>query len=209
MVDAVLGTGSVQDRITRTLDAGGVPVLHHPSWTGNLLTGAWSTATITGLRGPFLVEIQNPHSRSTEDVRRWLEAVRTHGPDIPIGGVAGDDCHVPQQFDRAWVVVKVPEISVGALRTALLSGAFYASTGVSAEFGVDDGAITARTDADEVMVLDAAGRCRATVAGGTARYVPAGDEGFVRLEGRAGARRAWSQPFWIGPGRHAAAEGQA
>ena len=201
MVDRVLGTGSAQDRITRTLAAGGVAVLHHPSWTGNLFSGAWPLGVITRLRGPFLVEIWNPHSQSDEDVRRWLGAVRAQGAGARVGGVASDDCHTERQFDRAWVMVKVPEINAAALRLALLSGAFYASTGVSAEFGVHGGTLTVHSDADEVVVLDGGDRRQATIAGGTGRYAPTGDEGFVRVECRAGPRRAWSQPFWIGVGR--------
>jgi hypothetical protein len=209
MVDRVLGAGSAQDRITRTLKAGGVPVLHHPSWTGNLFSGAWSSGAMARLHGPFLVEIWNPHSRSADDVRRWLVAVRAHRAAVRIGGVAADDCHTQRQFDRAWVSVKVPEVTAAALRSALLSGAFYASTGVNAEFEADGETLTVHSDADEVVVLDAGDRRRATIAGGEGTYTPVGDEGFVRMECRAGTRRAWSQPFWIGTGGAAVAEDPA
>jgi hypothetical protein len=136
LVDDVLRGGSARERIHATLTAGGVPVLHHPSWTGNFWTGTWTIETMTALPGPFLVEIWNPHSNSGEDTRRWARAVRTHGPDVLVGATAADDCHALEQFNRAWVMVKVEEVSAAALRGALLSGAFYASTGVDAEFGV-------------------------------------------------------------------------
>lgn len=197
LVTEVLGTGSAQERIAKTLEAGGVPCLNHPSWRGNLWTGAWSGEGVAALRGPFLVEIWNPHSSSSEDVRRWRRAVRAHGPEVPIGCVAADDCHSGAQFDRAWIMVKVTEMSSAALRAALLGGAFYASTGVEAEFGAGAGAVTVGSDAEEALVLDQAGAVRAVIAGGTGRYEPAGDEGFVQIECRAGGRRAWSQAFWI------------
>jgi len=95
------------------------------------------------------------------------------------------------------VMVKVEAITAPALRQALLTGAFYASTGVEAEFEVAGAAIAARSAADEVVVIDAHGRTRAAIPGGMGSYRPAGDEGFVRLECRAGAKRAWSQAFWI------------
>lgn len=199
LVDEVLGRGTAGQRIAATLAAGGVPCLHHPSWTGNLWTGAWSARAMAALPGPFLVEIWNPHSRPEEDARRWLRAVRAHGPEIFVGAAAGDDCHGASQFDRAWVVVKVPAVSAVALREALLVGAFYASTGVEAEFGVVEGVVTVRADADEVRVTDASGRTRATIRSGSGQYAPAGDEGFVHLTCRAGDRRAWSQVFWIDP----------
>jgi hypothetical protein len=198
-VDDAPAAGSAQERITRTLAAGGVPVLHHPSWNGNLWTGGWSTAAIDCLRGPFLVEVWNPHSNSAEDTRRWLRAVRGHGPGIPIGAVAADDLHTEVQFDRGWVVVKSPDVSAAALRTALLAGAFYASTGVEAEFGVDGEILVVDSTADEARVFDAAGVVRARFPGGSGRYVPAGDEEFLRVECTAGPRRAWSQVFWIMP----------
>ena len=197
LVEDLLGTGSPGQRIERTLASGGVPCLHHPSWTGNFWTGGWPAAAMAALPGPFLVEIANPHSDSDEDARRWCAAVRAHGPGVFIGGVAGDDCHVPAQFDRRWVAVKVPAITADALRAALLSGACYASTGVEAEFGVHGRTITVKSTGDEVQVFDAAGRIRLAHSGGSARYEPAGDEGFVRVECRAGPRRAWSQPFWL------------
>jgi len=181
----------------QTLAARGVPVIHHPSWNGNLWTGAWPVAVMTALPAPFLVEIWNPHSTSEEDVRRWTAAARAHGPGTLIGATAADDCHVAAQFNRAWVMVKTQAISAAALRAALLGGAFYPSTGVDAEFGADGEGVMVRSAADEVRVIDASGRIRATISGGSARYAPTGDEGFVRVECHAGARRAWSQAFWI------------
>lgn len=195
-VDGLLGSGDAQERITRTLASGGVPVLHHPSWTGNLWTGSWSLQSIAALRGPFLVEIWNPHSDPEKDARCWSAALRAHGPDAHIGGVAGDDCHNDAQFNRAWVMVKVPVVGGEALRAALLHGAVVATTGLVAEFGVRDGGITVDSDGDEVHVFDAGDRTR-RILPADGRYEPAGDEGFVRLECRAGARRAWSQAFWI------------
>lgn len=197
LVEQVLGEGSAQDRITRTLAGGGVPCLQHPSWTGNLWTGAWTVETMAALRGPFLVEIWNPHSNPNEDLRRWARAAWAHGPAGRIGAVAGDDCHTSLQFDRGWVMVKVESITADALRGALLSGSFYASTGVEAEFGVAGDAIEVRSAADEVHVFDAAGHPRAVLRGGDVRYAPVGDEGFVRVECRAGQQRAWSQAFWV------------
>lgn len=197
LVNDVLGAGGAEERIRRTLAAGGVPCLNHPSWPGNLWSGAWSLSVMRSMPGPLLIEIWNPHSNSDEDARRWTLAARAHGPGTPLVAVAADDCHVDAQFDRAWVMVKVVEISAAALRAALLSGALYASTGVDAVFGVEDGAVIGRADADEVVVIDASSTVRMRTAGGTVRYEPAGDEGFVRVECRAEDRRAWSQAFWI------------
>ena len=197
LVDAPLGRGSAAERVAHTLASGGVPSLHHPSWTGNLWTATWPDDVIAALPGPFLVEIRNPHSHTESDVLRWSRAVRALGPGVAISATAGDDCHSMEQFNRGWVVVKTAVISAAALREALLHGAFYATTGVEAEFGVDGDAVVVRSAADTVQVKDAAGRTRAVIRGGSGRYTPAGDEEFVRFECLAGERQAWSQVFWI------------
>lgn len=197
LVDDVLGRGTAAERIRRTLAAGGVPCVNHPSWPGNFWTGGWPVPVLERLPGPLLIEIWNPHSDADEDARRWTLAARAHGAATPVIGVAADDCHVSEQFDRAWVMVKVAEVTAAALRGALLSGALYASTGVEATFGVEGGAVIGHADADEAVVIDASLTVRARAVGGRVRYEPSGDEGFVRLECRAGARRAWSQAFWI------------
>lgn len=99
-------------------------------------------------------------------------------------------------------------------------GAFYASTGIAAEFGVDGDATQVRPggssehDPSEhrpakhvlpqriIRFLDALGATRSEIRAETrpadARYTVRGDEGFVRVEVEApGGARAWSQPFWI------------
>ena len=95
----------------------------------------------------------------------------------------------------------VTDVSADALKQALTQGAFYASTGVSADFGAEDGAIWARWEdlpGAVARYLDAAGAVRLEAASPEGRYAVRGDEGFVRVEVIAptGAR-AWSQPFRI------------
>ena len=197
-VDAPLRSGTPQDRIDRTLSEGAVVSLCHPSWNGNLWTGAWSERTIVSLRGFQLIEIWNPHSHSTEDVRRWEAALRIRGPDARLWGIAVDDCHRREQFNRGWVMVKVLEASGPALHRALLDGAFYASTGSAADFSVAGQTITVRLhEQGRIRFLDARGSVRAEVDGDEAWYSIIGDEQFVRTEVRSPAGTAWSQPFWL------------
>jgi hypothetical protein len=199
----VLRAGGAQACVDATVAAGGVVSLHHPSWTGNGLTGRWSVADLVRLRGYHLVEISNRHSRSFEDTRRWTAALRQRGPSAPVGGVAVDDLHRERDLDRGWVMAKIATLSPAGVLAALRALAFYASTGPCAEFGVRDGGVRCVTDAPRVRFLDAGDRVRHETPGPEAEYAPAGDEGFVRVEclGRSGAT-AWSQPFWLG-GREA------
>lgn len=165
---------------------------------GNLWTGAWSREALLALSRFHFLEIWNPHSNSEEDVRRWDAVLAARGPNEPVWGVAVDDCHARKQFNRAWIMAKVSETSAGALRTALREGAFYASTGPTAHFGVEGEAIVARFEEDlEVRFIDGLGTVRLKVHGAEASYRPLGDERYVRVEGLARRGRVWSQPFWI------------
>jgi len=197
-VDAPLREGSPQERIDRTLAGAGIVSLCHPSWNGNLWTGSWQRETIESLRGFHLLEIWNPHSDSTQDVRHWTAALRHRGPEAPVWGVAVDDCHRQDQFNRGWIMAKVANISVLDLRRALLAGAFYASTGPSANFGTDGGSVrVALSGARRIRFFDAEGRMRLEVAGGAGQYRVEGNEGYIRAECVTDAGRAWSQPFWV------------
>jgi len=197
-VDAPLRDGSAQRRIDQTVAGGGIVSLCHPSWTGNLWTGAWSREAIDHLSGFHLVEIWNPHSNSDEDVRRWDTALRHAGPEQPVWGVAVDDCHRQDQFNRGWIMVKVSEVSATGLRNALLHGSFYASTGPSVDFGVDGGTVHVKVSSPgRIRFVDAGGRTRLEVQGGSGRYQAEGKEGYIRAECVTDGGRAWSQPFWV------------
>ncbi len=197
-VDAPLRAGSAQERIDRTVAAGGVVSLCHPSWTGNLWTGAWPREAVTSLRGYRLLEIWNPHSEPAEDLRRWDAALSARGPDAPVWGVAVDDCHYAGQFNRGWILVKVAEVSAAALRAALLAGAFYASTGLRGEVTVAAGQILVRVDEPaRIRFVGRGGRLLAEAQGTVAGYRPDGSEGYVRVEAASGGRGLWSQPLWI------------
>ena len=197
-VDAPLREGSPQERIDRTLAGAGIVSLCHPSWNGNLWTGSWRRETIESLRGFHLLEIWNPHSDSGKDLRHWEAALHHRGPAAPVWGVAVDDCHRLDQFNRGWIMAKVANISVLDLRRALLAGAFYASTGPSADFGADGGSVhVALSGAGQIRFFDAEGRMRLEVASGAAQYRVEGNEGYIRAECVTDAGRAWSQPFWV------------
>lgn len=199
-VDRRLGRGSAQERLDATRREGGVAVLNHPSWKGNLWTAEWTLDAMRRLRGPFLLEIVNPHSDRAEDLRRWTALLAERPRAHTVGAVAGDDAHRPAQIGRGWIMVKVSEVTAPALRAALEGLAFYATTGPQVEMGAAEGAIRCGGDLAAVTFLDRQGRVRAAVEGGEGSYRPAGDEGFVRIEGydRPGGR-IWSQPFWIEP----------
>ncbi len=201
-VDAPLRAGSPQERVDRTRADGGIVSLCHPSWNGNLWTGAWNEQTLVSLRGFQLMEVWNPHSRSGEDTRLWDGVLHARGHADPVWGVAVDDCHSNKQFNRGWISVKVPEISADALRQALRDGAFYSSTGVVGDFSAVGQVITVRLeDQGHIRFLDSQGSVLSQADGIESRYAVRGDELYVRVEVSSPAGMAWSQPFWLDSGR--------
>jgi len=199
-VAASLPPGRAQEYIDRTAAEGGLAALCHPSWRGNLGSGAWSTRAVTRLRGYPLIEIWNAHSDSRRDVARWEAALAARSPAAPLWGVAVDDCHRAGQFNRGWIMARVAAVTAEALRAALAGGAFYASTGPDATFRVDGTTITAAfSEPVEAWVLDDRGRVRAQQRGREIRCAPAGDERYLRVEARSARGRVWSQPFWLVP----------
>jgi hypothetical protein len=117
-VETLPESRDAQAVVDEVRERGGVAGLNHPSWKGNLWSAEWAVQAMERLRGYSFVEVWNTHSDSDEDTRRWAAAVAHHGPGHPIAPVASDDLHVDNQFDRAWVVVRVPEISAPALEEA-------------------------------------------------------------------------------------------
>lgn len=191
--------GSAQERIDATLKQGALSSLCHPSWTGNLWTGTWSSEAVTRLRGYNFLEVINPHSDPIKDTALWQAALRARGARAPVWAVAVDDCHRGDQFNRAWVMARVAELSPTALRLALAGGAFYPSTGPEGVFGADGATVSAKfTDDVDARILDGDGRVRAAAHGRTIHYSAQGDERYLRVEGVSPSRgMIWSQPFWL------------
>lgn len=197
--------GDPQRVIDETAAAGGICGLCHPSWTGNLWTGAWPERAVATLRGYHFIEIRNPHSRPRDDTARWEAALRRRA--APVWGVAVDDCHTRAQFNRGWITIRVPGISAADLKRALRGGAFYASTGPAAEFGVEGTTITARVEEPLSMrFIDARSQVRMAVEGTDGGYAVRGDEQYIRVEASRGRYAVWSQPFVIDGDRSAGVE---
>lgn len=198
-----LAAGTAQAKIDQSREEGALTALCHPGWVGNLGMGQWRPARIRRLRGFNFVEVFNHFSNPTVDLSRWYEALRDRGPEEPVWGIAVDDTHRREDIDRGWVVVKVPEVSRQALYQALMKGAFYASTGAKAEFGVQEGQIVVRTPEEaRIRFFSQTNRLLAESQGREAAYLPAGDEGFIRVEVLTPAGTAWSQPFWLALSRN-------
>jgi hypothetical protein len=111
-------------------EAGGLLILAHPYWTGNSLEDA--------LRWEFDgVEAYN-------NVCEWLNG-KGHGGvhwhamlaagQSPLG-IAADDAHLRPEhptWNGGWIVAQAPELTRGAIFSAIRAGRFYSSQGPSFE----------------------------------------------------------------------------
>lgn len=171
----------------------------HLNWRGNFGSGRWFLPDLVALGDFQLLEIFNGKSHSLLDFWMWHKLIEARGPERPVWGIAVDDSDNARPLDEGWVMVKTASVSREALFEALRSGAFYATTGPSAAFQVEDDAITAETvDGAWIRFIDAKNDVVGVARGDRAAYRPVGDEGFIRVEivGKSG-RAAWSQPFFL------------
>ncbi len=118
---AALSANDVIEAIHRQ---GGLAVLAHPYWSGLTLLD------MQPLRGYFAVEVYNDTCRGIGkefSESSWDELLDNVGPVL---GVAVDDAHdsVLSCF-HGWIMLKAPALAVEDIKTALRTGAFYATTG--------------------------------------------------------------------------------
>jgi hypothetical protein len=196
--------------------AGGVPYLAHPYWSG------LRVHEFAGCGGLFGLEVYNAGCEI--EVGRGLSAV--HWDDVLEAdgrawfAIATDDSHHPgTDSSLAWTWVRAEERSPEAVLGALRAGSFYGSTGPAIEgLVVEDGAVEIRTSPARSLTL-MTGRTRgASVNAGERGYCYRGEILERSPEGQITAARlvaprqapygrievadsnggkAWTNPLWI------------
>lgn len=123
-----------QDIIDTVRQAGNLPILAHPTWSGN------TAEDVKALRDYSLIEIWN-----TASVVNWGVEDRGYHWDVllhegrRVYGVASDDSHALQECGLGFVRVAA-EKNTDAILQALQNGEFYASCGPEIyDFYVEDG----------------------------------------------------------------------
>jgi hypothetical protein len=207
---------SLAETVAWVEEAGGVPFLAHPYWSGLRVDEFAGCAGLLGLE-VFNAGCELEVGRGLAGVH-WDDVLETDGRAW--FGIAADDCHHPG-FDSslAWTWVKARERSQEAVLEALRAGAFYSSTGPSIEgLALDDGVVEVRTSAVRSVTL-MTGRGRgASVNAGRLGYSYRGEvlersaEGAITAARLAAPRqapygrieaadwnggKAWTNPLWI------------
>ena len=206
--------------IAAILSQGGIAQVNHPNYR-------WSVKPedLYGIPDGTLLEIWNGQGYindlggevATGDVRPSAEGfwdiLLSRGKRI--WGVGSDDSHdfaEPGVNDpngaapgQAWIVVRAPELTAEAIKSAIQRGDFYASTGVKLEdYQANHQGITVKINQQRVTVryrtqfVGKGGRILQDSAGNPATYSIHGDEGYVRVRiTDSNGKMAWTQPVFV------------
>lgn len=186
--------------------SGGHVVIAHPYWCGHTVTD------LLPLEGCFAVEVYNDTCAGIGKAvseSHWDDLLDRKGPLL---GIATDDAHgVEHDCFHGWVMVKSPHLTREGILGALLSGAFYATTGpelldvgLAPAGGPVGRKVVVRCSPARSIVFKAQcsrGRRCLPPAGELleeAEYVLSGGEKYVRVEiTDEQGRKAWSNPVFF------------
>lgn len=132
-----------------------------------------------------------------------------------IWGVGSDDSHdfvEPGVNDpsgaapgQAWIMLRASELSAEAIKSALIQGDFYASTGVTLEdYQAGPKQITIKMEENRfhtkyrTQFIGKNGRLLQESTANPATYIVKGDEGYVRAKiTDSNGKMAWTQPVFL------------
>lgn len=187
----ILSPSVLVDVVNAAESIDAVPQINHPQYSGHTVADIMSTSAM-------LLEIVNfRHDDPNYTVALW-DSVLSKGRLIY--GTAGDDAHnYAVEFNRAWVIVRAPALTVQSIVTALESGDFYASYGpVIREISCTGRTMSVKSiDGETIAFYGSNHTLLSTVNGDSASYTLPPDSLYVRAEiTDAIGRRAFVQPYF-------------
>jgi len=192
-------------------DAGGLFIFDHPNWQP--VPEYATNVLLDSMQGLVGMEIYcGVIERLTGEARATDRWDRLLSQGLRVWGHGTDDQHIASDRFIAWNCVQWPPheaVDATGVIEALRHGRFYASTGVSiTTVGTTDaeGVCQVVSDGDEIHWIANGGVIIKKTIGGQSSVsvrelqqaeLPDGDR-YVRAECLgAGARTAWTQPFWL------------
>lgn len=196
-------TGSHQQAIDACIDEGGFVILCHPNW---MHKEYWPWKDIDAIHGFTGIEIYNHViyrlNGSGLATDTW-DHILTSGRLA--WGFGSDDFHRWHDLGRAWNVILSPSRSRFDIHSSIISGSFYASTGLLLnEFVFEDNQLVISVQFKDSYIKDyqyrfigQEGRILDEQTGEHGIYKFQGDEKYVRVEaiGENGAM-LWTQPIY-------------
>lgn len=195
---------SPQELIDAVRSAGGLAVIAHPHWSGNVID-----AEFLGLEGyagiecfNYACEVENHKGFGTG----YWDELLLHGKRV--WGLATDDSH--WQTDDScggWLMVKAPQLTAGAVLAAIAAGCFYSSSGPAIyDVQLAGNQITVRCSPARAVHFVGDGPWGRSVWAredkwiAEATYTLSGRERFIRIEVVDPQHRpAWTNPVFLHP----------
>jgi hypothetical protein len=194
----ISGESSLQDATTRTLNAGGVPILNHPQ------DPVVSASTFLSTVGLNHFEVVNggrlDETPATEIL--WDQILSANNGRLAYG-VASDDNHYSQSsVGHGWIVVKAQTLTKADILASVRAGNFYASTGIVLnDYVVDLAAKTITIDSQNgntITFIGNNGTVLQSVSAAKATYLVTGLEKYVRAKiTNTAGKMAWTQPIYV------------
>lgn len=190
------GDTSLQDGVSKTLSAGGVPILNHPQSPRVTASAFLATSGLNHL------EVVNGGRLDQTPASELLWDSVLSAPDGRlVYAVAADDNHYKKaNVGRGWIMVKAPALTPTGILENIRTGNFYATTGVI----LNDYLVTAGTisvdsqNGETINFIGRNGSILNTVIGSKATYQIRGDEYYVRTKiTSADGKMAWTQPLFV------------
>jgi hypothetical protein len=208
--DSVAAT--IQNDVKAIRQAAGVPHVNHPNFY-------WSITAddLKKVKNLKLFEIYNGHPTVNNQGGGGFPGLEAMWDDIlsaglQLYGIAVDDAHVFKiPWDKSkstpghgWVMVRAANLNATEILTALESGDFYASTGVTLkDYQADAKTIRIEVAPEPqikytVQFIGQWGKVLQEVPGTSAAYTFKGNELYVRAKiSESNGKAAWTQPVFL------------
>ncbi len=194
----ISGESSLQDAVTRTLNAGGVPILNHPQ------DPVVSSSTFLSTVGLNQIEIVNGERLSQTPATEilWDQILSASNGRLVYGVAADDNHHTQSKTGRGWIVVRSPALNKVDILDNIRNGNFYTSTGIVLnDYVIDFTAKTITIDSQNgntIIFIGNNGTILKTVSGAIATYQVTGAEKYVRAKiTNTAGKMAWTQPIFV------------
>lgn len=198
-IDTFIGDEtSLQDGVSKTLAAGGVPILNHPQ---DPVESANDFIATTGLNH---LEVFNGNSPDATPVNEMLwDSILSSPAGRPVFAVASDDNHFKKSnVGRGWIMVRSPALTKEDILENIRKGNFYASTGIVLKsYKVRKNSITVDSkNGKRILFIGKNGTVLSTADSSSAIYNFKGNELYIRVKiTNNKGKSAWTQPVFIQP----------
>jgi hypothetical protein len=188
--------GSLQEGVSKTIAAGGVPILNHPE------EPPVNASTFIKTKGLNHFEVFNGgNPQDTPACEKLWDSIMSAPGGRIVYAVASDDNHFKKsKVGSGWIMVDSPALTKEDIKESIRTGNFYASTGIFLKkYLVMDKSLTVESvNGSQIIFIGKNGKVLSTIKGSSASYQIKGTESYIRIKiSNFAGEMAWLQPVWI------------